>query len=160
MKPSSLDGLFGAAAEPSKKDTKSRKNKKVPKELTPEEKQKKEFDADMKQSLGSMAGSMLTENCMFVFLWFMGLLVYESTVKLPDSFEQRTQPESLISHFLLACFLKAVGPREVWWTIFFGYNYSPNLGFQKRIRGNSSRISCLDQGLELWRTKPGPLPRS
>jgi hypothetical protein len=26
--------------------------------------------------------------------------------------------------------------------------------------GNSSRISCLAKGLELWRTKPGPLPRS
>lgn len=56
LKPSSLDGLFGAAA-PSKKDTKTR-NKKVPKELTPEEKQKKDFDADMKQSLGSIPGNM------------------------------------------------------------------------------------------------------
>lgn len=56
LKPLSLDGLFGAAA-PSKKDTKTR-NKKVPKELTPEEKQKKDFDADMKQSLGSIPGNM------------------------------------------------------------------------------------------------------
>ena len=61
MGSSSLGGLFGGAEPSKRKDPKGR-NKKVPKELTPEEKSKKDFDADMKQSLGSILGTVLTES--------------------------------------------------------------------------------------------------